>query len=435
MFNRRIKIELQSSQLELNAYKAMLDAVRRHVAVIEFTPDGVILDANELFLQLTGYSFSQLEGNHHRQLCSAEVGTSLAYRQFWNDLSRGKAHAGTFARIDARGRALWLEATYFPVLDEDRRVIRILKIANDVTEQHVKAQGQQAIIDALHRSLAVIEFTPAGEIVDANQNFLDTVGYSIEQIRGNHHRMFCPDSFTRSHPDFWKELADGQFKSGRFERRNSRGETIWLEATYNPIIDERGVTTRVVKFATEITERVEQALAVRQAAEVASSTSEETAQIALQGMTSLQANVETSARIADQVTEATTLIEQLNSQSKSIEDIVATISAIAEQTNLLALNAAIEAARAGEQGRGFAVVADEVRQLAARTSKSTSEIAEVVHRNRDLTQHVTSRVQAVSQSAEDGRLRINEVASIMDEIHQGAENVCRTASRLLESHA
>ncbi|SDS33274.1 methyl-accepting chemotaxis sensory transducer with Pas/Pac sensor [Halopseudomonas xinjiangensis] len=434
MFNHRIKTELQATKLELDGDRALLAAVRRHVAVIEFSPDGVILDANDLFLQVTGYSLAQLCGKHHRKLCAPELTALPAYRQLWSELANGKARSGTFPRRDARGRQIWLEATYFPVLDEAQRVVKVLKIASDVTEQHNTALEQRAVVEALHRSLAVIEFTPTGEVVRANQNFLETLGYSGDQIIGKHHRMFCPDGFNQTNPHFWKELANGEFKSGRFERRNSRGETIWLEATYNPIIDEHGVTTKVIKFATDITERVQQALAIRQAAEVASSTSEETAQIALQGMTSLQATVETSARISEQVSETTLLIEQLNVQSKSIEDIVSTISAIAEQTNLLALNAAIEAARAGEQGRGFAVVADEVRQLAARTSKSTSEIASVVQRNRDLTQNVTSRVDAVSRSAEDGRQRTNEVAAIMDEIHQGAENVCKTASRLLESH-
>ena len=121
------------------------------------------------------------------------------------------------------------------MLGEDQRVMKVLKIASDVTEQHNKALEQRAVVEALHRSLAVIEFTPTGDVVQANQNFLKTLGYSSDQISGKHHRMFCPDGFNQTNPHFWLELANGEFKSGRFERRNSRGETIWLEATYNPM--------------------------------------------------------------------------------------------------------------------------------------------------------------------------------------------------------
>ena len=233
-----------------------------------------------------------------------------------------------------------------------------------------------------------------------------------------------PNLLSNNHHHLNNQLID---------RLDSQGRTIWLEATYNPIVDDQGNVLKVVKFATDITDRIEQAQAVRQAAEVANSTSEETAAIAQQGMASLQAAVDTSARIAAQMADASELIAHLNAQSKNIEEIVATISAIADQTNLLALNAAIEAARAGEQGRGFAVVADEVRQLAARTSKSTAEIAEVVQRNRDLTRKVTDTIGSASMTAEEGNGRIQQVSSIMQEIRQGAENVCHTTSGLLNA--
>lgn len=431
IFANSNKHELVKKQIELDAYKALIKAIKSHVAVIEFTPDGTILDANPLFLKVAGYKLEEIREQHHRIFCTPEYAHSPDYPVFWEKLRAGEAHSGTFSRINARSEKIWLEATYFPVCDQQGKVFKILKIATDITEQKKQADRQRAIIEALHRSQAVIEFTPDGNILDANDNFLNTVGYRLEQIQGQQHRIFCKDEFYEKNPSFWKELASGQFQSGQFERLDEKGNTLWLEATYNPIFNEQGEVTRVIKFATDISERIKRDMAVREAAEVANSTSEETAQIAQKGLESLEAAVTTSSRIAEQVEQATTLIEKLSSQSESIDEIVSTIRSIAEQTNLLALNAAIEAARAGDQGRGFAVVADEVRQLAARTSDSTSEIAEVVNRNRDMMGQVTEGIQAVSSTAQDGRDKINEVASIMEEIHQGAENVSRTASALL----
>ncbi|WP_321347122.1 PAS domain-containing methyl-accepting chemotaxis protein [Halopseudomonas oceani] len=431
MFNNKLKDMYKSQGRDLEEQKAQITALKTHMACLECSPDGRIINANDPMLMLLGYSRERLVGQPHSQLCSPK--DTAGQRQFWEKLAQGQACAGTYRCLDANGRTLWLEATYVPVPDASGRICKVVMLASDVSSERRAGLDQQALMAALNKSLAVIEFTPDGQIITANSNFLAAVGYSLQQIKGKHHRIFCSDAFYQQHPNFWLELARGQFMSGQFDRLDSQGRTVWLEATYNPIFDEQGNVTKVVKFASDITERIEQGQAVRQAAEVASSTSEETAAIAEQGMASLQAAVDTSVQIAAQVADAIALIAQLNAQSKNIEEIVATISAIADQTNLLALNAAIEAARAGDQGRGFAVVADEVRQLAARTSKSTSQIAEVVQRNRELTRRVTDTIDSVSVTAEEGSERTRQVSSIMQEIHQGAENVCRTTSGLLDA--
>lgn len=429
MFNFKLKAELQACQMQLAQTQAFIDAVKASVASISFTSQGEILEANPLFLSVVGYSEQEVIGKHHRIFCDAHYAQSSSYTQFWEQLRQGHSHSGTYQRFDKQGRELWLEATYFPV-KLDGKVVRVVKIASDITENYQQLSRQKAIISALDRALAIIEFTPKGEIVTANQNFLSCVGYSLSQLKGQHHRLFCDESFYREQPHFWDDLAHGQLKSGLFSRRDSHGNEIWLEATYNPIKDESGKVVKVIKFASEVTERIKRAQAVSEAANIAQTISQETTRFAETGSELLAASVAISSAISEQVSRTSGLIGQLNEQSKSIEAIVSTISSIAEQTNLLALNAAIEAARAGDQGRGFAVVADEVRQLAARTSLSTGEIASVVQKNRELTAQITGNINEVATSAQRGKEQIGEVSGVMAQIEQGAINVTETVSNL-----
>ena len=429
MFNHKLKAQLLACQTRLDEQQSVVEAIKDGAATIIFSPDGEILEVSEPFLSLMGYGASELLGHHHRLLCPEGWTGSTDYQQFWRRLAQGEAQSGTFERVNRQGETRWLEASYFPVKTQGR-VTRVVKMASDVTARHQRLQHLEALSQALDRSRAMIEFTPSGEIISANANFLDTMGYRLSELAGKHHRMFCDEAFLREQPTFWEELARGQFKSGLFMRHNSRGEPVWLEATYNPIRDQNGKVVKVVKFASDITARIEQNHATREAARLAHSTAQETLSSAEAGAELLRAVVDTSSLIAAQVDQAIALIGQLNEQSRSIEAIVSTISAIADQTNLLALNAAIEAARAGEQGRGFAVVADEVRQLAARTSLSTGEIAKVVQKNRELTARVTDDMAGVAGSAELGKQQISEVDKLMSDIHREASRVSQTVSAL-----
>ena len=430
MFNRRLHEELAGCRRESQQARAVIEAVRDSVTYIEFAPDGTIRDANERFLETVGRARSDLIGAHHRILCDADYAASTAYRTFWDRLRLGESHSGTFPRRRANGERLWLEATYFPVRGEQGEVNRVVKIASDVTARAEQLRDHEAVFDALDRSMAVISFTPSGEILDANRNFLDAVGYSLDEVRGRHHRMFCDEAFYRDNPDFWERLAGGAFRSGRFRRRRSNGDELWLEATYNPVFDHDGNVEKVIKFATDVTAAVHAAEQTRDASALAYSTAQQTADIAARGADSLRTSIETSEQIRELIAEAKGVIGNLDAESKNIETIVATISAVADQTNLLALNAAIEAARAGEQGRGFAVVADEVRQLAARTSTATTEIAEVIHGNLEFTGDIVQRIERASRVADLGREQVRSVEAIVAEIHEGATHVLDSVSSI-----
>ncbi|WP_341537396.1 methyl-accepting chemotaxis protein [Vibrio sinensis] len=428
IFSRNQKKVVELTE-KLEAALSQLNAINNSVPTIEFTPDGKVITANSLFLDVIGYSLDEVRDRHHSSVCFAEYTRTAEYAKFWQDLAKGVMQSGRFKRKHKTGREIWLEATYFPVL-VDGKVVKVMKIASDVTDKHEESAARSGVLEALDRSLATIEFTPTGQIITANDNFLATVGYRPNDIIGKHHRIFCEDKFYSENPTFWESLASGQFKAGQFLRRGNGGREVWLEATYNPIFDSNGAVIKVIKFATDITAQMRRNDAVAHASDVAHSTSVETAQIAKQGSELLADCVNVSLSIDSKIEEAVEHTKELNNRSRDIGEIVSTIKGIAEQTNLLALNAAIEAARAGETGRGFAVVADEVRQLAARTAQSTNEIEVVVSKNQTLTAGVVQSMTQVSDISNQGTQKIIEVSSVMNEIYDGAENVTQIVSQL-----
>lgn len=235
--------------------------------------------ANAIFLGVVGFSLEEVTGKHHRELCDPELANSTEYQRFWERLRSGEVINGTFPRLNSQGQRIWLEASYFPIRT-DGAVTGVMKIASDITKEKIRLDQQSAVSEALDKSMATIEFQPDGTIISANANFLGAVCYSLEQIQGKHHRMFCPDSFYETQPNFWAELASGDFKAGQFERKDSAGRVLWLRATYNPIFDSKGKVVRVVKFASNITDKVEQEQAIRSAAEVAYTNSVKTAEVA-----------------------------------------------------------------------------------------------------------------------------------------------------------
>ncbi len=431
IFNRKTKEKIASLTAQLDIASADLGAIEQYLAVIEFNPDGYVIKSNALFNSMMRVQADAIIGQHHSTLCSKDYVKSREYSQFWLRLKQGECFGGQFQRVRGDGQIAWLEASYFPVKNSQGIVDKVIKIASDVTATKIELDAKNAVYDAINRSMAVIHFDPQGNVLEANTNFQQVMGYSATELVGRHHRMFCDDEFYKNNAGIWSDLASGQHKSGRFKRYAKNGEVVWIEATYNPIFDEHGQVVRIIKFASDITSAVNKEEAVRHAADMAGNTSEETSVIVANGAEKLQETVSVTTAMVNKIGSAYQQAETLTSHAKNIGAIVSTIRSIAEQTNLLALNAAIEAARAGDMGRGFAVVADEVRSLASRTANSTSEIATVISATQQIVDSMMMVITDVNQSALQVNERIGEVEDVMSDIKAGADNVVSQISHVI----
>ncbi|PCI51540.1 MAG: chemotaxis protein [Alphaproteobacteria bacterium] len=432
--------------------KSIIEALNKSQAVISFKLDGTIIDANDNFLDTLGYQLDEIKGKHHSMFVDQDYVRSDEYKQFWQSLYNGEYQAAVYKRIGKGGKEVWIRASYNPIMDPDGKVFKVVKYATDITAQTLQNADYSGQIDAIGKSQAVISFNLDGTIIDANDNFLDTLGYQLDEIKGKHHSMFVDQDYARSdeYKQFWQSLRNGEYQAAEYKRIGKGGKEVWIQASYNPIMDPDGKVFKVVKYATDITDQVDarheaervgkivdenlskiletvgsaneqstsasaasnQTLATVQAVTAAT----EEFQIA---STEIAKSMETSrlevVRAMDETTKADTSTQELTNAASEMNKIVEVIQDIASQINLLALNATIEAARAGEAGKGFAVVASEVKALASQVADATSQINSEISNMQSISDDVVVRLGGIKSAVGMVESSVTTVASAVEE--------------------
>ncbi|MBP9694200.1 MAG: PAS domain-containing methyl-accepting chemotaxis protein [Alphaproteobacteria bacterium] len=445
--------DITKQKLENADHLGQIEAIGKSQAVIHFDTNGIILTANDNFLSTMGYTLDEIKGKHHSLFAEPAYAESDTYKEFWDTLRAGQFQTGQFRRLGKGGKEVWIEASYNPILDMDGKPFKIVKYATDITKQKFQDADYSGQINAADKSQAVIHFHLDGTIIKANKNFLDAMGYTLEDIQGKHHRIFTEPAYAQSdaYKEFWAKLNAGEYQSGEYKRIGKNGREVWIIASYNPILDMNGRPFKVVKFATDITGQMSARIDSRNLTSqmhetiqaVAGAAEEMTASVA-----EISSNMSTSNNavtdIAHKIQETNDIMLSLQNTTKSMETVVDMIRNIAGQVNLLALNATIEASRAGDAGKGFAVVASEVKNLANEVSKATDDIAGKISILQDMstqaaesaasvnqaTGAVKQSVGAVASAIEEQSAVTREIASNMQQASNGVDNLNKCIQKL-----
>ncbi|ALO41631.1 methyl-accepting chemotaxis protein [Pseudoalteromonas phenolica] len=392
--------DITEQKLQSANYEGQLQAISKSQAVIEFNMDGTIITANDNFLTTTGYQLEEIKGQHHSMFAEPDYASSVEYKQFWQKLNNGEFDSGEYKRLAKGGREIWIQATYNPIFDASGRVIKVVKFASDITEQKQQSANFSGQLQAIDKSQAVIEFNLDGTIITANENFLKTTGYALDEIQGLHHSIFAEPKYARSdeYAQFWQKLNQGLYDSGEYKRFAKDGSEIWIQASYNPILDSEGRPYKVVKYATDITERK---LAIRSIKQAIISLADG----------KLAQNID-----EDLGTEFNILRDAMNGLMQNLNKMVIDITQASQMVNNGAQNIASGNEELSRRTESQAASLEE-------TASTMEELTTTVQQNARSAADVSLRAADAMQNAEEGGDTVSTAVNAMSDIESCSKRI------------
>lgn len=389
-------------------YAGQLAAIGKSQAVIEFSLDGTILNANANFLNVLGYSLNEVKGKHHRIFVDAAYQSSNEYQLFWEKLNRGEYDSGQYKRIAKNGREVWIQASYNAIMDANNRPFKVVKYATDITEDVIKNADYAGQLAAISKSQAVIEFSLDGTVLNANDNFLKVLGYSLGDIKGKHHSIFVEPSYSQGaeYRHFWERLGRGEYDAGQYKRIGRGGKEIWIQASYNPIMDVNNKPFKVVKYATDITEQVNNANAMKLTVD----------QVQVVVKNAVEGDLTSRLDLTGKTGLLATMCEGINTIIENMHDIVVEIKSAAGEIST----------GANEIATGNSDLSTRTEQQAANleeTASSMEELTSTVKLNADNARQANVLATQASTVASQGGDLIEQVVSTMSSINDSSQKI------------
>jgi len=389
-------------------FEGQISAIGKSQGVVEISLDGMILKANEVYLNMLGYTEQALLGQHVSMVLDPVYAKSSAYTTLWSKLVQGGSDSGQYKRIAKDGKEVWIQASYNPIYDLNGKPFKIVNYTIDITSQKLEAANNAGQISAIDKIQGVIEFDLTGKITAVNDNFANVTGYSEKEIVGNHHSMFVEPAYRNSHEykAFWEALSRGEAQMGQFKRIGKGGNEVWLQASYNPIMDLNGKPFKVVKYATDITEQHNNAAILVEAVEETqiiiegAKAGDLTSRVSLEGKTGAIAS----------------LCDGVNALMDKMTEVIVQVREAGETINTAA----------GEISSGNSDLSSRTEQQASsleETASSMEELASTVKQNAENAKQANQLAAAASGVAVKGGAVVNEVITTMVDINASSRKI------------